>query len=202
MSIIDQGTNHFLRSHPLVLFDQWYREAWASERDANAMACATADASGFPSVRYVLLKGRDERGFVFYTNYGSRKGQELGQRQQASLAFHWKSLRRQVRIEGTTETVSEAEADAYFATRPRDSQIAAWAAKQSEPMAERFDLEKRLMEYSLKYEGQRVPRPPFWSGYRVVPEKIEFWIDRPFRLHERLCFQRDGDGWSAGRIYP
>lgn len=200
--MMDQGTNSFLDADPMALFDEWYREAWAHERDANAMACATADAGGVPSVRYVLLKGRDDRGFVFYTNFGSRKGKELGQRQQASLAFHWKSLRRQVRIDGPVETVTDAEADAYFASRPRDSQIAAWASKQSEPMDERFDLEKRLMHYTLEFEGRDVPRPPYWSGYRVLAETIEFWLDRPFRLHERIVFSRAGDGWTVGRIYP
>lgn len=200
--MLDQGTNRFLRSDPFALFDEWYREAWAHEADANAMSCATADAAGVPSVRIVLLKGRDARGFVFYTNFGSRKGHELGARPRASLAFHWKSLKRQVRIDGATETVTDAEADAYFASRPRDSQIAAWASKQSEPMSERFELEKRLAHYNLKFEGRPVPRPPYWSGYRVLPEIIEFWIDRPFRLHERIVFRRDGGGWSVGRIYP
>jgi len=190
------------RSDPLVLFDKWLDEAGASEADANAMSCATVDGQGVPSVRLVLLKGRDARGFVFYTNFDSRKGRALHQHQQASLAFHWKSLRRQVRIDGATETVTDAEADAYFASRPRDSQIAAWASRQSEKMAERFDLERRFAHYSVKFEGKRVPRPANWSGFRVVPDRIEFWLDRPFRLHERIVFDRASDGWTVTRLYP
>ncbi len=199
---MDQGTARLERSDPLALFDEWLAEAWTQEADANAMSCATADEKGVPSVRLVLLKGRDARGFVFYTNFNSRKGQQLGARQQASLAFHWKSLRRQLRIDGVTETMSEAEADAYFATRPRDSQIAAWASHQSEKMTERFDLERRFAHFSLKFDGAPVPRPPHWSGYRVLPRQIEFWLDRPFRLHERIIFEKSGDGWTVGRLYP
>jgi pyridoxamine 5'-phosphate oxidase len=199
---MDEGTARLERSDPLALFDEWLKEAWAREPDANAMSCATATKNGVPSVRLVLLKGRDERGFVFYTNFNSRKGREIGERQQASLAFHWKSLKRQLRIDGVTETVTEAEADAYFASRPRDSQIAAWASHQSEKMGERFDLEKRFAHYSLKFDGASVPRPPHWSGYRVLPQAIEFWLDRPFRLHERILFERDGKGWAVSRLYP
>lgn len=199
---MDQGTARLERSDPLVLFDEWLAEAWALEPDANAMSCATSDDRGVPSVRLVLLKGRDERGFVFYTNFNSRKGKELGARREASLAFHWKSLKRQLRIDGTVETVTEAEADAYFAGRPRDSQIAAWASHQSEKMSERFDLEKRFARYSLEFDGRPVPRPPHWSGFRVVPRAIEFWLDRPFRLHERILFERAGDGWAVSRLYP
>ncbi|MGE0651438.1 MAG: pyridoxamine 5'-phosphate oxidase [Alphaproteobacteria bacterium] len=199
---MDQGTARLERSDPLTLFDEWLDEAWAREPDANAMSCATVDAKGVPSVRLVLLKGRDARGFVFYTNFESRKGRALGQYPQASLAFHWKSLRRQLRIDGVTETVTDAEADAYFATRPRDSQVAAWASCQSETMSERFDLERRFAHFAVKFEGKPVPRPPYWSGFRVVPSRIEFWLDRPFRLHERIVFDRASDAWTVTRLYP
>jgi pyridoxamine 5'-phosphate oxidase len=199
---MDQGTARLEHSDPLVLFDEWLDEAWASEPDANAMSCATVDAEGVPSVRLVLLKGRDARGFVFYTNFESRKGRALRQHQQASLAFHWKSLRRQLRIDGATEAVADTEADAYFATRPRDSQIAAWASRQSEKMSERFELERRFAHYAVKFEGKSVPRPQYWSGFRVVPSRIEFWLDRPFRLHERIVFDRANDAWTVTRLYP
>lgn len=201
---MDEGTARLERADPFELFDEWYRDAWAHERDANAMACATADGNGVPSVRMVLLKGRDERGFLFYTNFQSRKGLEIGARQQASLVFFWKSMKRQIRIDGAVEVVTEAEADAYFASRPRDSQVAAWASRQSEMMDERFDLERRFAHFSLKFEGVDVPRPPHWSGYRVLPKAIEFWLDRPFRLHERIYFERQGEneGWTVGRLYP
>lgn len=200
--IIDQGTSQMERSDPLVLFDRWLEDAWAHERDANAVACATADAAGVPSVRMVLLKGRDAGGFLFYTNLRSQKGKELDDRQQASLAFHWKSLRRQVRIDGPVETVSEADADAYFASRPRDSQLAAWASHQSETLPERFELERRFARFELKFKGGAVPRPPHWSGFRVVPKKIEFWLDRPYRLHDRILFTANGGGWNVERLYP
>ncbi|MEE9291038.1 MAG: pyridoxamine 5'-phosphate oxidase [Alphaproteobacteria bacterium] len=199
---MDEGTAQLEKSDPLALFDAWYRLAWASERDANAMACATTGADGVPSVRMVLLKGREAEGFVFYTNFESRKGVEIGANPRASLVFHWKILRRQVRIDGPVEAVSAAAADAYFASRPRDSQVAAWASRQSEILPERFELERRFAHFDLKFHGRPVPRPPHWSGYRVRPEMIEFWLDRPFRLHERILFRRSSNAWSMVRLYP
>ena len=200
--MLDEGTAKLEKSDPLILFDEWYEGAWASERDANAMACATTGADGVPSVRMVLLQERDDTGFVFYTNFESRKGLEIDANPRASLVFHWKSLRRQVRIDGPVEAVSDADADAYFAARPRDSQVAAWASRQSEVLPERFDLERRFARFELKFAGQTVPRPPYWSGYRVRPECIEFWLDRPYRLHERLVFSGGPAGWSMVRLYP
>ena len=200
--MLDEGTARLENSDPLDLFDEWYRQAWESERDANAMACATNGADGVPSVRMVLLKGREGPGFVFYTNFESKKGLDIGANPRTSLVFHWKSLRRQVRIDGSVDTVSDADADAYFASRPRDSQIAAWASRQSEVMPERFELERRFAHFELRFAGRPVPRPPKWSGYRVTAESIEFWLDRPFRLHERLVFRRDSDSWSMVRLYP
>ncbi|MEA1015110.1 pyridoxamine 5'-phosphate oxidase [Sphingosinicella sp. LY1275] len=188
---------------PDALFEQWLAEAEKSEpNDPNAMALATADAQGRPSVRMVLLKGHDARGFVFYTNQDSRKGNDLEANAQAALLFHWKSQRRQVRIEGAVEPVSAAEADLYFATRSRDSQLGAWASEQSRPLDRRETFEARYEEVRVRFDGGDVPRPPRWSGYRVVPERIEFWSDRAHRLHERRLFTRSGDGWSEGLLYP
>ena len=188
---------------PDALFEQWLAEAEKSEpNDANAMALATADAQGRPSVRMVLLKGHDTRGFVFYTNQDSRKGNDLAANGQAALLFHWKSQRRQVRIEGAVEPVSAAEADLYFASRSRDSQLGAWASDQSRPLDRRETFEARYEDVRARFEGADVPRPPRWSGYRVQPERIEFWTDRAHRLHERRLFTRLGEGWSEGLLYP
>jgi pyridoxamine 5'-phosphate oxidase len=188
---------------PHALFEEWLAEARLAEpNDPTAMALATADSAGRPSVRMVLMKGHDERGFVFYTNLDSRKGGELDSNPQAALLFHWKSLRRQVRIEGTVQTVSEAEADSYFATRARDSQLGAWASDQSRPLDARATFEARYEEVRRRFEGGDVPRPPRWGGWRVKPERIEFWSDRAHRLHERRLFTRAGMGWNEGLLYP
>jgi pyridoxamine 5'-phosphate oxidase len=188
---------------PLVLFDAWFAEARASEpNDPNAMAVATASKKGLPSVRMVLLKGHDERGFVFYTNDESRKGRELGKNAHAALLFHWKSLRRQVRIGGPVLRVSPAEADAYFSSRSRDSQLGAWASAQSRPLASREMFEAKFAEMRARFDGQDVPRPQYWGGYRVVPQGIEFWQDREHRLHERRLFTRGPHGWTEGLLYP
>jgi len=188
---------------PYELFDEWFKTAAEKElHEPNAMALATADAGGMPSVRMVLLKGVDPRGFVFYTNYESRKGTQLLANRQAALCFHWKSLKRQVRVEGAIELVTPEEADAYFATRPRTSQIGAWASQQSRPLEGRLELEKRVALYTAKFGVGKVPRPPHWSGFRVLPQRIEFWEDRPFRLHDRLVYHRDGERWWTERLYP
>jgi pyridoxamine 5'-phosphate oxidase len=190
---------------PLRLFKSWFEEATRTEpADPNAMAVATVDADGMPNVRMVLMKDFDERGFVFYTNADSQKGQELGSQAKAGLAFYWKSLKRQVRIRGPVERVTPAEADAYFATRPRLAQIGAWASKQSSPLESRLAFEKAVALYTTKYAVGTVPRPPNWSGYRIVPLTIEFWHDRPYRLHDRIEFRRDAPGqpWNKTRLYP
>ncbi|HEY0269636.1 MAG TPA: pyridoxamine 5'-phosphate oxidase [Sphingomonas sp.] len=193
-----------MSTDPHTLFEDWFAQARASEpNDANAMALATTDAAGHPSVRMVLLKGHDARGFVFYTNYGSRKAANLRDSPHAALLFHWKSLRRQVRVEGPVEPVSEAEADAYFATRHRDSQLGAWASDQSCPLDSRATFEAGYEAMRARFEGGDVPRPPHWGGYRVVPTRIELWQDRAHRLHERRLFLAQADGgWNEGLLYP
>ena len=190
---------------PLALLRGWYEEARRAEpNDPEAMSLATVDSQGLPNVRMVLLKGFDENGFVFYTNLESEKGRELASVAKAALCFHWKSLRRQVRVRGTVGQVSSAEADEYFATRPRLSQIGAWASAQSRPLESRFALEASVAKNTARFAVGKVPRPPHWSGFRVVPGTIEFWQDRPFRLHDRVVFTRaqSASGWTAMRLYP
>jgi pyridoxamine 5'-phosphate oxidase len=193
-----------MTTDPFTLFDTWFTEARETEiNDSNAVALATADAAGNPSVRMVLLKGHDARGFVFYTNRESRKADQLAENMRAALLFHWKSLRRQIRIEGMVELASDAESDAYFASRSRDSQLGAWASDQSRPLDSRETFEARFEEMTRRFEGGDVPRPPHWGGYRVVPATIEFWQDRAHRLHERRVFDRASDGgWTEGLLYP
>ena len=191
------------RTEPFRLFGEWLEDATKSEvNDPNGVALATVDEAGMPDVRMVLLKGFDERGFVFYTNFESAKGREILHNRKAAMCFHWKSLRRQVRVRGPVEIVSDAEADEYYATRPRGSRIGAWASKQSRPLESRFALEKAVAEYTAKFAIGEIPRPSHWSGFRIVPTQIEFWHDRPFRLHDRALFTRDGDGWARTRLYP
>lgn len=192
-----------LRDDPIELFGEWLAAAKATDlREPTAVALATADRTGAPSVRMVLLKGFSAGGFVFYTNLLSRKARDLHENPQGALCFHWMPLRRQVRVRGRVERVSDAEADAYFATRPRQSRIGAWASKQSQAMTAELDLHKRVARYTAKFAVGEVPRPEFWSGFRLIPEELEFWIDRDFRLHERVLYVRSDPGWAAQRLYP
>ncbi|WP_221794904.1 pyridoxamine 5'-phosphate oxidase [Aquisediminimonas sediminicola] len=192
-----------MAADPFLWFDTWYADARAAEvNDSNAMALATVGADGRPSLRMVLLKGHGPDGFIFYTNQEGRKARQIAENPVVALLFHWKSLRRQIRVEGPVATVDEATADAYFASRSRDSQLGAWASDQSRPLDSRETFEARFEAMRLKFEGQDVPRPPHWSGYRVTPERIEFWQDREHRLHERHLFVRNGEGWTEGLLYP
>jgi pyridoxamine 5'-phosphate oxidase len=194
--------NEIPEAEPLAPFGRWLDEAGASEPNATAATLATATRDGRPSARAVLLKGFDARGFVFYTNLESRKSEELYANPYAALCFLWKSRGRQVRVEGAVEPVDAAEADAYFATRPRDSQLGAWASEQSRPLADRAELERRVEEMARRFADGAVPRPSFWSGFRVGPERIEFWQERAHRLHDRLLFLREGPAWRRQRLYP
>lgn len=188
---------------PFALFEAWMADATRTEpNDPNAVALATVDDSGAPAVRMVLLKGVDHGGFVFYTNLGSRKARSLARNPRAALCFHWKSLRRQVRVEGDVAAVSDAEADAYFASRPREARVGAWASRQSDVLSGRAELLDRLAAQMERFEGSDVPRPPHWGGFRLVPHRVEFWLDQPHRLHDRLELLRDGAGWTRRRLYP
>jgi len=196
-------TDEIAEDEPFAPFARWFELAGKSEPLAETMTLATASRDGAPSVRAVLLKGADRRGFVFYTNFESRKAEELFANPRAALCFHWKSLQRQVRIEGVVSVVSDDEAEAYFASRPRDSQIGAWASDQSRPVSDRSELERRFSSFSRQYtECAVVPRPAYWSGFRVVPERVEFWQERPFRLHDRVLFTRAGERWRKQRLFP
>lgn len=193
----------FERSEPYGLFAEWLEAAKASEpNDANAMTLATIDAEGMPDARIVLLKDVDARGFTFFSNQESAKGEQLWAHPSAALVFHWKSLRRQVRVRGVVEQVTPEEADVYFASRARESRIGAWASDQSRPLDSRATLEARVAEKTASFDGQEVSRPDRWTGWRVVPQQIEFWRDRAFRLHDRLRFERDGDEWKRTRLWP
>jgi pyridoxamine 5'-phosphate oxidase len=188
---------------PFQIFSEWLGEATSAEpNDPTAMTLATVDADGMPNARMVLLKGVQDGGFVFYTNFESNKGRELIDNPKAALCFHWKTLRRQIRIRGAVEQVDTEEADAYFSTRPRGSRIGAWASKQSRPLESRFALETAVASYAAKFAVGDIPRPEYWSGFRLIPVEIEFWQDRQFRLHDRIQFRRSGDGWERTRLYP
>ncbi|MGP0001153.1 MAG: pyridoxamine 5'-phosphate oxidase [Acetobacteraceae bacterium] len=193
-----------LVTDPFARFQEWMEEAWAHEpEDANAMTLATATPDGTPAARIVLLKGTDQRGFVFYTNKESRKGEELAANARAAVLFHWKPLGRQVRIEGYVEHVADAEADAYYATRPRISRLGAWASDQSRALPDRAELERRLAANEARYPSDDIPRPPHWSGYRIIPQRFEFWQNMPFRLHDRTVYTKAPDGgWTIGKLYP
>ncbi|HEX6740453.1 MAG TPA: pyridoxamine 5'-phosphate oxidase [Sphingomicrobium sp.] len=192
-----------MANDPFTLFEQWFAEARASEpNEPEAMALATTGADGQPSVRMVLLKAHGPAGFTFYTHEQSAKGEDLAQNPRAALLFHWKSLCRQIRIEGAIERASDTEADVYFASRGRDSQLGAWASDQSQPLDSRATFERRFAQAKQRFDGQEVPRPATWGGYRLVPDRIEFWTAREHRLHERRLFTRAGDGWSEGLLYP
>jgi len=198
----DQG-EVFTSDDPFVLFEEWFALAKTTEpNDAGAMALATTGADGLPDVRMVLLKDVSEGGLTFFSSRLSAKGRELAENPKAALCFHWKSIRRQVRFRGGVEEVSPQDADAYFATRARGAQIGAWASQQSKPLSDRGDLEKAVADYEKKFDSEEPSRPEYWTGYRIVPQEIEFWVNRPFRLHDRLQFAKVGDGWRANRLYP
>ena len=205
MSILTASAGFTERDDPFNLFAEWLKEAEVKEiNDPNAMSLATVDEEGLPNVRMVLLKGFDDRGYVFYTNFESQKGQEVQSAMKAAVNFHWKSLRRQVRVRGVVEKVTDAEADEYFKSRPRDSRIGAWASQQSRPLEGPFALTAAVATYAAKFAIGEVPRPPHWSGFRIMPLSIEFWHDRPFRLHDRVVFRR-GDPkapWTKAKLYP
>ncbi|HEY9521385.1 MAG TPA: pyridoxamine 5'-phosphate oxidase [Methyloceanibacter sp.] len=201
----DQAPDFTAATDPLAVFSSWMEEAEKTEpSDPNAMALATVDAEGVPNARMILLKGSDERGFVFYTNCQSAKGLELTAAPKAALLFYWKSLHRQIRVRGPIEKVSDAEADAYFATRSRESRIGAWASQQSRPLESRRDLDEAVAKRTSEFEGKDVPRPDYWRGYRVIPLEIEFWHHRPHRLHDRMSFRRASPDapWVKTRLYP